>query len=122
MELFLKLLIAVIALEHLFIAYVEMFAWETKGPSMFSTIDAPFAKQTKQMAQNQGLYNLFLVAGMIWALFTTAPSFFAVALFFLLCVVIAGTFGAFTVTKSIFFKQALPALVVTILLILYQIF
>ena len=122
MEILLKLLIAVIAFEHLFIAYVELFAWETKGPSMFSTIDKEFASKTKQMAQNQGLYNLFLVAGMIWAILSANPAFFALALFFLLCVVIAGTFGAFTVEKTIFFKQALPALIVVILLVISHLF
>jgi len=121
MPVFLKILVAIIALEHLFIAYVEMFAWETKGPKMFSHLSLNFIKQTKQMAGNQGLYNLFLVAGMIWAICLTNPAWsFMIAIFFLACVAIAGIYGAITVEKSIFFKQAFPSLLVMILVFIFH--
>lgn len=104
--------VGIIAFEHLFIAWVEMFAWTSRGPKMFPHLSISFLNSTKQMAANQGLYNLFLVAGLLWSLLIqTAPWNFYVAAFFLGCVIIAGIFGAITSNKSIFFKQALPAIV-----------
>ncbi len=104
--------VGIIAFEHLFIAWVEMFAWTSRGPKMFPHLSSSFLSSTKQMAANQGLYNLFLVVGLIWSLLIqTGPWNIYVAAFFLGCVIAAGIFGAFTSNKSIFFKQALPAIV-----------
>lgn len=103
--------VGIIALEHLFIAWVEMFAWTSRGPKMFPYLSASFLDSTKQMAANQGLYNLFLAGGLIWSLFIKTPPWnFYIAAFFLGCVILAGVFGAVTSNKSIFFKQALPAI------------
>ncbi|MFT6685670.1 MAG: putative membrane protein [Bacteroidia bacterium] len=113
MEILAKILIALVALEHLYILYLEMFAWETLGKKTFkgSMPDEMFAK-TKNMAANQGLYNGFLAAGLIWSLLIHELSWSNyVAMFFLACVVIAGIYGAISVSRRIFFVQGIPALI-----------
>jgi putative membrane protein len=108
-----KVLIALIAAEHLYILWVEMFAWTTAGRRIFTSIDQNLFEKTKGLAANQGLYNGFLSAGLIWSLFIGDPIWAKnIATFFLSCVVIAGSYGAMTSSKSIFFKQAMPALLV----------
>lgn len=107
------ILIAIVALEHLYILYMEMFAWETLGRRTFKGAmpDAMFTP-TKTMAANQGLYNGFLAAGLIWSFFISDPAWSRnVALFFLGCVAVAGIYGAFSASKKIFYTQALPALI-----------
>ena len=118
MKIFSEIVIALVAIEHLYILWLEMFAWETKGKKVFANAfsDEMFAK-TKTMAANQGLYNGFLAAGLIWSFFIENSEWHIyVAAFFLACVAIAGIFGAFTVSKKIFFMQALPALIALALL------
>lgn len=108
-----QLLIGMVALEHLYILYMEMFAWETLGKKTFkgSLKDELFAP-TKKLAANQGLYNGFLAAGLIWSFFIQDPVWSKnIALFFLGCVAIAGIYGALSASRKIFFVQALPALV-----------
>lgn len=110
MQLFAKFLIATVAFEHLYIMYFEMFAWETIGKRTFKAFPEHLFKPTKGLAANQGLYNGFLAAGLIWSLFIADPAWsFNVAAFFLSCVAIAGTVGAITASRKIFFVQALPA-------------
>lgn len=112
------ILVALIALEHLYIMYIEMFAWETKGKETFKGSLAPeLFKPTKVLAANQGLYNGFLAAGLIWSLFVEDHHWrFHVAIFFLTCIIVAGLYGAATASKKIFFVQALPAIVTLVLL------
>lgn len=119
MKLFSQLLIAIIAIEHLYILYMEMFAWETLGKSSFKgALPDSLFKPTKGLAANQGLYNGFLAAGLIWSLFISDVNWsFNVALFFLSCVIIAGCYGALTAHKKIFFSQALPAIITLAILI-----
>ncbi len=106
-----KIIIALVAIEHLYILWIEMFAWETAGKKTFRSFPAHLFQPTKQLAANQGLYNGFLAAGLGWSLLIhTAEWQKNIALFFLGCVVIAGLYGALTVSKSIFIKQGLPAL------------
>lgn len=101
-----------VALEHLYILWMEMFAWETAGKRTFRQLPGELFKPTKGLAANQGLYNGFLAAGLIWSLFIGDPEWQRnVAIFFLSCVVIAGIFGAVTASKKIFFVQGLPALI-----------
>lgn len=100
-----------IALIHLYILWLEMFAWTSRGPKVFKTIAADQFEKTKVMAANQGLYNGFLAGGLIWALLIPNEVWsHYVALFFLSCVLIAGLYGTVTVSKRIFFVQAVPAL------------
>ena len=119
MEITLNILIGLVALLHLYFLYFEMFAWTTKGPKIFRNFPKDLFEPTKSMAANQGLYNGFLAAGLIWTYFITDPNWSDyIALYFLGCVVVAGTYGALTVSKKIFFIQALPALLAIILVLI----
>ena len=111
-EIIALVLTALVALEHLYILWIEMFAWETKGKKTFKTIPEELFAPTKGLAANQGLYNGFLSAGLIWSFLISDINWAAnVRLFFLACVAIAGIYGAITSTKKIFFVQALPAII-----------
>jgi putative membrane protein len=117
METITKLLIGFIALEHIYILYFEMFAWETTGKKTFKTLPEHLFTPTKGLAANQGLYNGFLAAGLIWSLFIADPVWSNnIALFFLSCVAVAGIYGAITASKKIFFVQALPAIIAIVFL------
>ena len=117
MELASQLLIGGIAALHLYFLYFEMFAWDTIGRKTFKQIPAEVFPKTKVLAANQGLYNGFLVAGLIWSLLISDQMWsFYVAVFFLSCVLVAGIFGTLTASKKIFFVQGLPALIALILL------
>jgi putative membrane protein len=96
-----------------------MFAWTTRGPKIFRKFPSELFEPTKALAANQGLYNGFLAAGLLWTFLIDDPIWRAnIALFFLGCVAIAGIYGAFTADRKIFFVQALPALISTFLLLL----
>ncbi|BBL19957.1 DUF1304 domain-containing protein [Acinetobacter radioresistens] len=109
-----QILIVLIALLHLYILVLEIFLWDKpSGLKAFgNTLEK--ARLTKVMAQNQGLYNGFLAAGLLWSLY--APESYALALanFFLGCVLVAGIYGGLTASKKIIYIQALPALVALI--------
>jgi len=107
-----KILIGLVALIHCYILVLEMFLWESRGPKVFTNFSADLFEPTKVFAANQGLYNGFLAAGLIWALFFIKDLKWKrnISLFFLGCIAIAGIFGALTATKNIFFVQALPAI------------
>ncbi len=113
MELLPKILIAMVALEHLYILWLEMFAWETRGKQVFKgSLKDELFTPTKTLAANQGLYNGFLAAGLLWSLLISNSEWSRnVALFFLGCVSVAGIYGAVTASRKIFFVQAVPALV-----------
>jgi putative membrane protein len=118
MEIAISILVTVIILFHLYVVWLEMFAWETRGPKVFRNIPADLFPKTKALAANQGLYNGFLAAGLIWSFFIQDAAWHTnVLLFFLGCVAVAGLFGALTASKKIFYVQALPALI-TIALVL----
>lgn len=119
MDILIKVLTVVIALLHLYFLYFEMFAWETTGRKIFRSLPKDIFPKTKSMAANQGLYNGFLVAGLLWPLFISDPEWSRnILLFFLGCVSAAGLYGGMTVDKKIFFVQALPALVTIVLVLL----
>lgn len=107
-----KILIGLIAAIHSYILVFEMFLWESRGPVVFSSFPTDLFAPTKVMAANQGLYNGFLAAGLIWALLFIKDNEWKrnVALFFLSCVAVAGIFGAMTASRNIFVVQALPAI------------
>jgi putative membrane protein len=103
-------LVALIAALHVYILVMEMFLWEHARTRRAFGTTADFAKQTKVLAGNQGLYNGFLAAGLIWALWLgVAGEGRSVALFFLACVLVAGVYGAATTSRRILFVQAVPA-------------
>ena len=102
-------LIALVALLHFYFLVLEMFLWRTRARRIFHmTLEQ--AESTAQLAGNQGLYNGFLAAGLVWALFS-GPELVPRASFFLLCVIAAGIYGAITVQRSILFVQSVPAAV-----------
>lgn len=106
-----KILIGFIAVLHFYFLILEMFLWDKPiGLKAFGN-SLEKAKLTKVLAQNQGLYNGFLAAGLIWSLITTAQFSQQLANFFLACVLIAGIYGAITASKKILYIQALPALI-----------
>ena len=107
-----KILIGFIAFLHSYIMIFEMFFWESRGPKVFSSFPKELFATTKAMAANQGLYNGFLAAGLIWALFFIKDIKWQnnVALFFLFCVALAGVYGAMTASPKILFVQTIPAL------------
>jgi len=107
-----KILIAIVAIEHLYILYIEMFAWETKGKATFKTIPPELFKPTKVLAANQGLYNGFLSAGLCWSLLIGDDLWAKyVAIFFLACIIIAAIYGAATASKKILVIQGIPAMI-----------
>jgi len=104
------LLVLLVALEHLWFLVLEMFLWTTPLGRKTFHLTPDFAIDTAAMARNQGLYNGFLAAGLIWGVLAPDPVAFQAQVFFLSCVIVAGLFGAATVMQRIFFVQALPAL------------
>ena len=105
-----KVLVAIVAIEHLWFLVLEMFLWTTPMGMRAFGLTPESAQQTAALAANQGLYNGFLAAGLLWSLFRKSDSF-ALQVFFLGCVIIAGIFGAVTAKISILFIQAAPAAV-----------
>jgi putative membrane protein len=113
----LNIFVGLVALIHIYIVWLEMFAWTTRGSKVFKHFPKELFEPTKTLAANQGLYNSFLAAGLIWSFFIKDPVWQDyVRLFFLSCVAIAGIYGAATADKKIFFIQALPSLIGLILL------
>ncbi len=107
------ILIAFVALEHFYFLILEMFLWTTpKGIKAFGLKSKQFAEDTKVLAANQGLYNGFLSAGLIYAIVTNDLE---IAIFFLICVTVAGIYGSYS-TKQIklFVVQAVPAIIALI--------
>jgi putative membrane protein len=122
MSYLLHILIIVIALEHLYFLWLEMFAWTTTAKKVFRQFPEELFEPTKTLAANQGLYNGFLSAGLIWSLLIDDAQWHRnVALFFLICVAVAGIYGGFTASRKIFFVQALPALLAIALIVISHI-
>jgi putative membrane protein len=113
-----NVLVLLVALVHVYILVLEMFLW--RGPLGRRTfnLDQEFADRSAGFAKNQGLYNGFLVAGLIWGLVAADPVGFQAKVFFLVCVIVAGVYGAATINKRILVVQAVPALLALILVVL----
>jgi putative membrane protein len=104
------IVIAIVALLHCYFLVLEMFLWQSPGTRRAFGTDADFAAKTAVLAANQGLYNGFLAAGLIWSLWLgPLEAGRAIAVFFLGCVLVAGIYGGATVGRKILFVQALPA-------------
>ena len=117
MTLLVNILVGLIAILHFWFLVLEMFLWDKpKGLKTFGqTLEE--ASATKTLAMNQGLYNGFLAAGLLWGL-SLGDAGGSIKVFFLVCVVIAGVFGGLTASRKILFIQALPAAVALGLIIL----
>jgi putative membrane protein len=102
--------VAIVALLHLYFLVLEMFLWDKPAGLRAFGHTPEAAAASKVLAANQGLYNGFLAAGLLWGLSLGAAGT-AVQVFFLLCVLIAGLYGAFTASRKILYVQALPALI-----------
>jgi len=108
-------LVGLVAALHLYFLVLEMFLWTTPtGRRVFGT-DAAFAEQSKALAANQGLYNGFLVAGLVWGLVSQETD---IQVFFLVCVIVAGLYGAATVNPRILVVQAVPAVLALVAVLL----
>jgi putative membrane protein len=109
-------LTALVALLHGYFLILEMFLWQRPLGLKTFAMDAARAETTSVLAKNQGLYNGFLAAGLLWALAHPDAGMQAQLLrFFLGCVIVAGAYGGMTVNKRIFFIQAVPAIVALVL-------
>ncbi|HEV2518114.1 MAG TPA: DUF1304 domain-containing protein [Devosia sp.] len=105
-----SILTGIVALIHIYILILEMVLWDKpQGMKAFGTTPA-FAADSKTLAANQGLYNGFLAAGLIWGIWLGEAGD-PIKIFFLLCVAVAGLFGAVTVSRKILFVQTIPAVV-----------
>ena len=121
MKLTITILIGIVAALHLYFLWFEMFAWTTRGKKVFKKFPSDMFEPTKSLAANQGLYNGFLAAGLIWTFFIQDSFWGAnISIFFLSCVAIAGIYGALTADKKIFIVQALPALIALLLIFINQ--
>lgn len=106
------LFVAMVALLHVYIMLLEVLWWDTPRGHRAFNLAPEFAAQTRVLAINQGVYNGFLAAGLVWGLVYPAPEIAAqIQLFFLACVAIAGIVGAITSSRKILFVQTVPALV-----------
>ena len=105
-----QILTGLVAALHIYFLVLEMFLWTTPFGRKTFKRSAEEMEQTKTLAANQGLYNGFLAAGLIWSLVATEGLAHPVRVFFLSCVIIAGIYGAMTAAKQILFVQALPAI------------
>lgn len=114
-----NVLVALVVILHVFFLVLEMFLWDKPlGLKVFRQTPEK-AEITKVLAANQGLYNGFLAAGLIWGLVHGNPAFaFQIKAYFLLCVIVAGAYGAATVSTRILLVQALPAAVALVALFL----
>jgi putative membrane protein len=110
-----NLAVALIAALHVYILVLEMFLWDKPAGRRAFGLTREFASATRVLAANQGLYNGFLAAGLIWGL-ALGDAGRPVQVFFLLCVLVAGVFGALTANRRILFVQAVPAAIALALL------
>ncbi|AZO21204.1 MULTISPECIES: DUF1304 domain-containing protein [unclassified Mesorhizobium] len=110
-----NILVGLVALIHCYIVYLEMVLWDTPRGHKAFNLKPDFASASKVLAANQGLYNGFLAAGLIWGLFLGASGF-PIKIFFLLCVAVAGLYGAATVGRKILFIQTVPAVLAIVAL------
>ncbi len=108
-------LVLLVAALHAYFLVLEMFLWTTpRGMKTFGRTREE-QESSKVLAANQGLYNGFLAAGLVWSAFAVGPERLSLRLFFLGCVVVAGLYGAVTVSRKILFVQALPAAIASVL-------
>jgi putative membrane protein len=108
--------VGLVAVLHFYFLVLEMFLWTTPRGRKTFNLTPEFAKASRTLAANQGLYNGFLGAGLVWGLFLGSAGI-PVKIFFLACVIIAGLFGGFTANRKILFVQALPGIIALTLIL-----
>lgn len=111
-----NIVIGLVVLLHLYFLLLEMFLWDTPYGRKKFGLTPELSSATKKLASNQGLYNGFLAAGLIWGLILGVEGY-GIKGFFLSCVIVAGVYGAFTINPRVFFIQAAPALAALLLLV-----
>jgi putative membrane protein len=112
------ILVGLVALIHLYIVVLEMFLWTTpRGRAAFGNTEE-FAKASAVLAANQGLYNGFLAAALVWGLIATDPTGFQLKLYGLVCVIVAGIYGAVTASRKILYVQVIPGALALIAVLL----
>ncbi len=113
-----EIFVALVALEHVYIMFLEMVLWTTpRGRATFGTTPEQ-AAETASLAKNQGLYNGFLAAGLVWGLITHETAAFQFKVFFLACVVVAAIVGGITVSRRILLVQGGPAIIGLVLVLI----
>lgn len=113
------ILVGLVAVEHAYFLIMEMFLWTTPGIRKSFGMTSGFARDSKSLAANQGLYNGFLAAGLVWGLLhPNASTGYEIQTFFLICVMIAALYGGWTVKKSILYAQGIPAAVAFVAVLL----
>ena len=118
MSLLSPILVGLVALEHVYILVLEMFLWTTPRAQRAFGITPEFARDSRALAANHGLYNGFLAAGLLWGLLHPDPRIGAqIQLFFLLCVLVAAIYGGITAKRSILLVQGGPALLALLALL-----
>lgn len=120
MKIFTTILIVLIAVEHLYFLILEMFLWtKPKGIRTFGLKSKEFAEETKVLAANQGLYNGFLASGLVFGLIKSSTD---IIVFILICIIIAGIYGAFS-TKNIrlFYFQSIPSIITLIFMLCFNV-
>ena len=118
MSILANIVVAIIALMHVWFLILEMFLWDKPAGRRAFGLTAEFATQSKVLAANQGLYNGFLAAGLLWGLLLGGVEGMHVKLFFLACVLVAGLYGGFTATRKVLWIQGLPAAIGLVLVLL----
>lgn len=117
MALIANIVVALVALLHIYFLVLEMFMWDKPLGLRTFRMTPEKAEMTKVLAANQGLYNGFLAAGLLWGL-SLGDAGYSIKMFFLACVIVAGVYGAVTVGRKILFIQAMPAAIGSLLLVL----
>ena len=112
-----NLLIAIVALLHFYFLVLEMFLWDKPYGRRVFGMSKERAAQSKSLAANQGLYNGFLMAGLVWGLLAGEQAQ-AIKIFFLSCVIVAGLFGGLTANRKILWVQGLPGVLALVLVLL----
>ena len=108
-----------VAILHIFFMVMEMFLWDRSSGLHILGLDPDYASITRKLAANQGLYNGFLAAGLIWSLLADSHAF-NLQMFFLGCVILAGVFGGITTSRMIIWAQAVPGMIALVLVFLAQ--
>lgn len=114
-----NILVTVVALLHLWFLVLEMFLWTKPFGRKTFGLTPEFAEASRSLAANQGLYNGFLAAGLIWSLLVEHPFDFWLQIFFLTCAIVAGVYGAVTVNRRILWIQAAPAFLALVVIHLH---